>query len=72
MENKLQSVGITMPQQNNTPTEINLPGDGNTLIAHADNVKNEYKTMILVSSSPKHADAGDIEFGLLQFNCCCR
>lgn len=52
MENKLQSVGATMLQQNNTPTEINLPGDGNTLIAHADNVKNEYKTMILVSSSP--------------------
>ena len=52
MENKLQSVGPTVLQQNDTPTEINLPGDGNTLIAHADNVKNEYKTMILVNSLP--------------------
>lgn len=52
MKNKLQSVGPTVLQQNDTPTEINLPGDGNTLIAHADNVKNEYKTMILVNSLP--------------------
>lgn len=50
MENKLQPVEATVLQQNNTPTEINLPGDGNTLIAHADNVKNEYKTMMVFTS----------------------
>ena len=39
MENKPQLNKPTVLQQNNTPTEINLPGDHNTLIAHADNVK---------------------------------
>ena len=38
MENKPQLNKPTVLQQNNTPTEINLPGDHNTLIAHADNV----------------------------------
>ena len=35
MENKPQLNKPTVLQQNNTPTEINLPGDHNTLIAHA-------------------------------------
>ena len=50
MENKPQLNKPTMLQQNNTPTEINLPGDHNTLIAHADNVKNEYRPTILITN----------------------
>ena len=50
MENKPQLNKPTMLQQNNTPTEINLPGDHNTLIAHADNVKNEYRSTILITN----------------------
>lgn len=51
MENKPQLNKPTVLQQNNTPTEINLPGDHNTLIAHADNVKNEYRPTILITNS---------------------
>lgn len=50
MENKPQLNKPTVLQQNNTPTEINLPGDHNTLIAHADNVKNEYRPTILITN----------------------
>ena len=51
MKNKPQQVKTTLLQQNNAPTEINLPGDHNTLIAHADNVKNEYRPTILITNS---------------------
>ncbi len=50
MENKPQLMNPAVIQQNNAPTEINLPGDNNTLIAHADNVKNEYKSTILINN----------------------
>ena len=50
MENKPQLNKPTVLQQNNAPTEINLPGDHNTLIAHADNVKNEYRPTILITN----------------------
>lgn len=50
MENKLKSSVPTVIQTSKTPTEINLPGDNNTLIAHADNVNNEYKPMIVINT----------------------
>lgn len=50
MENKSQLNKPVVLRQNNAPTEINLPGDNNTLIAHADNVKNEYRPTILIAN----------------------
>lgn len=50
MENKPQMNKSAVLQQNNAPTEINLPGDHNTLIAHADNVNNEYRATILITN----------------------
>jgi len=50
MESKLKSAAPTVLQPSNTPTEINLPGDNNTLIAHADNVNTEYKSMIVINT----------------------
>lgn len=50
MESKLKSAAPTVLQSSNTPTEINLPGDNNTLIAHADNVNTEYKSMIVINT----------------------
>ena len=55
MENKPQLNKPTVLQQNNNPTEINLPGDHNTLIAHADNVKNEYRPTILITNPIPHS-----------------
>lgn len=50
MENNSQLNSLPMNQQNISPTAINLPGDNNTLVAHADNV-NEYNQTIFITNT---------------------
>ncbi len=50
MDNNTQPAGHALLQNINKPTEINLPGDNNTLIAHADNVNNEYNQVLIFSN----------------------
>ena len=42
--------GNNVVQPSNTPTEINLPGDNNTLIAHADSVNNQYNPVFVFNN----------------------
>lgn len=51
MENKLTPSGNKIVQPSNTPTEINLPGDNNTLIAHADTVNNQYNPVFVINNT---------------------
>ena len=50
MENKLMPSGNNVVQPSNTPTEINLPGDNNTLIAHVDSVNNQYNPVFVFNN----------------------
>lgn len=50
MDNKMHPMGPAFLQNPNTPTEINLPGDNNTLIAHAENVKNEFNQVLIFNN----------------------
>ena len=50
MVNNSQINPLPVNQQNAVQTAINLPGDNNTLIAHADNV-NEYNQTIFITNS---------------------
>ena len=50
MVNNSQINPLPVNQQNVVQTAINLPGDNNTLIAHADNV-NEYNQTIFITNS---------------------
>lgn len=65
METKIEPVAPAVLQQTNTPTEINLPGDNNTLIAHADTVNNEYRPMIVINSpSSGHKQSAMVQVSL--------
>lgn len=56
MENKLQTSEATVLQPTGKHTNITLPGDNNTLIAHADTVKNEYNSSIVVLTGGQTTD----------------
>ena len=53
MSDKLQSATPAIVPNSDTPTTINLPGDGNTLIAHANVVHSSSITNVIVAG--KHA-----------------
>lgn len=50
MENKLQTSEPQLLQPGTAQTTVNLPGDNNTLIAHADQVTNEYRPLYVFNN----------------------
>ena len=52
MENKLQTSEPQLLQPGTAQTTVNLPGDNNTLIAHADQVTNEYRPLYVFNNQP--------------------
>ncbi len=57
MNNNIQKNETQIIQPTQQATSINLPGDGNTLIAHAENVKNEYNSNIVVIANRQNNSA---------------
>jgi len=62
MENKLQTSEPQLLQPGTAQTTVNLPGDNNTLIAHADQVTNEYRPLYVFNNQPY----GNITAGAMQ------
>lgn len=62
MDNKLQTSEPQFLQSGTAPTTVNLPGDNNTLIAHADRVTNEYRPLYVFNNQPN----GNITAGAVQ------
>jgi hypothetical protein len=62
MDNKLRAAEPQFLQSGTTPTTVNLPGDNNTLIAHADQVTNEYRSLYVINNQPN----GNITAGAVQ------
>lgn len=62
MDNKLQTSEPQFLQPGTAPTTVNLPGDNNTLIAHADQVTNEYRPLYVFNNQPY----GNITAGTVQ------
>lgn len=52
MENKLQPSEPGALQGNSQAATFNLPGDGNTLVAHTDAVNNNYNVVLVSGSQP--------------------
>lgn len=56
MENKLQPSEPGTLQGNAQAATFNLPGDGNTLVAHTDAVNNNYNVVLLNGNQPAGCD----------------
>lgn len=67
MTDKLKSIVPPVLPATNTPTTINLPGDGHTLIAHADSV--QQSVSLIVMSGTQHLNSGNVAGTLQAFNC---
>lgn len=50
MDNKLMTTEPQLLQPGTAQTTVNLPGDNNTLIAHADQVNNEYRPLYVFNN----------------------
>lgn len=62
MDNKLVTSEPQLLQLGTAQTTVNLPGDNNTLIAHADQVNNEYRPLYVFNNQPN----GSITAGTVQ------
>ena len=58
MENKLQPSEPGALQENTQAATFNLPGDGNTLVAHTDAVYNSFNMVLLNGNSSLDGDLG--------------
>lgn len=58
MDNKLQASEPHLLQPSAGQTTVNLPGDNNTLIAHANQVTNEYRPLIVFNNQPHGTATG--------------
>lgn len=71
MENKLQPSEPGALQGNSQAATFNLPGDGNTLVAHTDAVNNNYNIVLLNGSQPAGCDidaSASLEFNPNYYN----